>query len=257
MGMTIVVIMGGIDLSVGSIVGMSSFFVATIIVDYGMAYVGLAILVGIAIGALCGFGNGFLIAKLGLQPFLVTMGTLNLYRGITYIFSKAIAKRGLPTVWSKLWNGDIPVTIFIWCGCAILVALTIKYTKIGRYFFAIGGNEHATELSGIDTVKVKIFGYVLCGICAGIAGIMYVGRFNAADAGAGNGYELDAVAAAAIGGASLSGGRGSVIGTMLGMMVLSIVQNALTLLKIESYYQVTITGAIIIIAILMDKFSNK
>lgn len=256
-GMTFVIIMGGIDLSVGSMASLSAMFAADIMVKGGAESIPFAIAAAVISGLLCGLFNGFLIATFKVQPFLITMGTLNLYRGIDYIYSNALSIRGMPQEWLQAWNGDVPVPLLILVIFAVIAFLVIRYTKFGRYIFAIGGNETATELSGINVKRIKISTYTLSGLAAAICGIIYVGRLASAEANAGTGYELDAIAAAAIGGASLAGGRGSIAGTMIGAVILAMLANGLTLLNIKAFYQVALTGVIIIVAVLIDKFSNK
>lgn len=256
-GMTFVIIMGGIDLSVGSILSLSAMFTADILMKNGIHALPLALLASLGTGLACGFVNGFLIAQFDLQPFLVTMGTMNIFRGLDYLYSGAVSIRGLPKEWISYWNSAVPWAAIIFGAVVAVMIFLIKKTKYSRYVYAIGGNEDATRLSGVYTRKIKILTYMLNGLLCAIAGLLYVGRMASAEANAGMGYELDAIAAAAIGGASLAGGRGSLIGTLLGAIILTVLANGLTLLNVQSFYQVIMTGAIIIIAILVDKFTNK
>jgi len=256
-GMTFIIIMGGIDLSVGSILSLSAMFTADILMKQGIGALPTALLAALAVGLLCGFVNGFLIAQFDLQPFLVTMGTMNVFRGLDYLYSGAISIRGLPKEWIAFWNSSVPWAAVIFCVIILIMLFVIKNTRYSRYVYAIGGNEDATMLSGINTRKIKIITYMINGLLCALAGILYVGRMASAEANAGMGYELDAIAAAAIGGASLAGGRGSMIGTLLGTIILAVLANGLTLLSVQSFYQVIMTGAIIIIAILVDKFTNQ
>lgn len=256
-GMTFVIIMGGIDLSVGSILSLSAMFTADILMKNGIHALPLALLASLGTGLACGFVNGFLIAQFDLQPFLVTMGTMNIFRGLDYLYSGAVSIRGLPKEWISYWNSAVPWAAIIFGAVVAIMIFIIKKTKYSRYVYAIGGNEDATRLSGVHTRKIKILTYMLSGLLCAIAGLLYVGRMASAEANAGMGYELDAIAAAAIGGASLAGGRGSLVGTLLGAIILTVLANGLTLLNVQSFYQVIMTGAIIIIAILVDKFTNK
>jgi len=256
-GMTFVIIMGGIDLSVGAIMSLSAMFTADILVKYGMDSLFLALIVSICVGLLCGLTNGILISHFNLAPFLVTMGTMNIYRGIDYIYSGAISIRGLPKEWINFWNSNVPYAVIIFAAVLLIMLFVIKKTRFSRYVYAIGGNETATMLSGVNTKKIKIQTYMIVGMMAAIAGVLYVGRMSSAEANAGTGYELDAIAAAAIGGASLAGGKGSLIGTLLGSILLAVLANGLTLLSVKAFYQVVLTGVIIIIAILIDKITKK
>lgn len=259
-GMTLVIITAGIDLSVGSITGLSAAVAAMIMVKNGADSIPTAIAAAIAIGFICGLINGELISRFKLQPFLVTMGTLSLYRGIEYIYTGAVTVRGLPPVFSSTmnaWNDSIPIPVIVMLAVLAIVYLVIKYTKWGRYVYAIGGNEEATRLSGVNVNRTRVATYTLMGVICAIAGLLYLGRIGSADANTGTGYEMDAIAAAAIGGASLAGGKGNLIGTILGAIMLAALQNGLTLLKVQSFYQTAATGLIIIIAVIIDRFTNR
>jgi ribose transport system permease protein len=256
-GMTLVIIMGGIDLSVGAIVSVSAMFAADIMRQNGEAGILPAILTALAVGLVCGALNGFIIAKLELAPFLVTMATMNIYRGIGYVYSNATTIRGMPKKWMEPWTAALPMAVIVLLVVIVVVFLIIKLTKYGRYIFAIGGNETASKLSGINTVRVKIVTYSILGLACAVCGLIYLGRMSSSEANAGMGYELDAIAAAAIGGASLAGGKGSVLGALLGAFILSMLMNGLTLLSVQAYYQTISTGVIIIIAIVIDKYATK
>lgn len=260
-GMTLIIISGGIDLSVGAITGLSSIVAATLMTKYsGDHMIFVALFVALLIGIACGLLNGCLIAFFDLQPFLVTMGTLRLFRGIDYIYSGALPVRNFPQKFLRFMNSTnstVPVPVIILIVIAIIAFLGIKYSRYGRYIFAVGGNEEATRLSGVSVRKVKIMTYVLAAVVAVIAGFIYMGRLAAADPNMGDGYELDAIAAAAIGGASMSGGKGGIIGSLMGAFMLAMLANGLTLLNVQSFYQTAATGVIIIVAILIDKFSNN
>lgn len=259
-GMTLVIITAGIDLSVGSTVGLSAAVAASIMVKHGAGGIIPAIAMALLIGLICGLVNGILISCLNLQPFLVTMGTLSLYRGIEYIYTGAVTVRGLPAEFTKTmnaWNNSIPVPVIIMFCVMLVVYLVVKYTKYGRYVFAIGGNEEATRLSGVNVKLVRIATYTIMGLICAICAILYIGRIGSADANTGTGYEMDAIAAAAIGGASLAGGKGNLVGTILGAVMLAMLQNGLTLLKVQSFYQTAATGLIIIIAVIIDRFTNR
>jgi ribose transport system permease protein len=214
----------------------------------------------VIVSAICGLFNGVIISVFKVQPFLVTMGTMNIYRGTEYVISNARVVRGLPVEFTDFMsstNSTLPIPVIILLTVAVVTILSVKYTKYGRYIFAIGGNEEAARLSGINVILMRIITYVLVGVISGIAAIIYLGRLASVDANAGSGYELEAIAAAAIGGASLSGGKGSILGTILGALILAILANGLTLLSIKSFYQVIATGVIIIIAVLIDRISDK
>lgn len=259
-GMTLVIITAGIDLSVGSSVGLAAAVAASIMVEHGSDAIVPSLLAALLIGMLCGFINGALISCLDLQPFLVTMGTQSLYRGIEYIYTGAVTVRGLPSEFTSTmnaWNNSIPVPVIVMFCVMLIIWFVVKYTKYGRYVFAIGGNEEATRLSGINVKLVRIATYTITGAICAICAILYIGRIGSADANTGSGYEMDAIAAAAIGGASLAGGKGNLVGTILGAVMLAMLQNGLTLLRVQSFYQTAATGLIIIIAVIIDRFTNR
>jgi ribose transport system permease protein len=258
LGMTYVIITGGIDLSVGSIVALVGMLIAKMLV-WGMI-IEWALFIGLVIGLFCGFLNGLIIAKLRLQPFLVTLGTMSVYRGLTLIVSNGLPVRNLPMRFSLImnaWNTTIPVPIVLFAGLTIVFSAVMKYTRYGQYIFALGGNEEATRLSGINVGIVKIITYSACGMVCAFGAVIFLGRLAAADPQAGNSYEMNAIASAAIGGASLAGGKGSIGGTIMGALILATLTNGLILLNVQSYYQTLAIGLIIILATVLDKYSNK
>ncbi len=258
LGMTLVIITAGIDLSVGSIVALTSVMAALSMVN-GVS-IWLSIVLTLALGLLCGLFNGVLVSYVKLQPFLVTLGTMSLFRGLALIFSNGVPIYNLPKSFKSVIGlatvFSIPVPVIIMIVFSLLVFVVLRHTKLGEYIFAIGGNEEATRLSGVNVRKNKAITYGLSGIASTLGAIILIGRLGAAEAVAGTGYELDAIAAAAIGGASLAGGRGSIFGTIVGAIILSALRNGLTLLNVPSFYQMVATGAIIIIAIIIDRLSH-
>ncbi|HGE71745.1 TPA: ABC transporter permease [Candidatus Poribacteria bacterium] len=257
LGMTVVIISGGIDLSVGSIVALTSLIVAQNMAEKSIPS---ALLIGIAVGIICGLINGGLISYLKLQPFLVTLGTMSLYRGLALIFCNGLPIRNIPSaflVGMNALNNSFPIPVIIMFAFSLLIGFLMRKTVIGEYIFAIGGNEEATRLSGIRVNEIKVLGYVISAIACTIAGIIFISRLGVADPQAGIGYELEAIAAAAVGGASLSGGKGSILGTIIGALLLSAIRNGLTLLNVQAFYQYVAVGIIIIIAISIDRFSRK
>jgi ribose transport system permease protein len=257
-GMTMVIITGGIDLSVGSIIAFSAMIMAQMM-DAGVPPV-LAVILGMMMGAGAGALNGVLISYLKLQPFLVTMGTMSLFRGLTLIISDGLPVRSFSSPFVNFmssFNGIFPIPIIILLAFAVVIYLIIRYSRFGQHIFAIGGNEEATRLSGINTRAVKITTYALSGFSASLAGLIYLGRLAAADPQAGASYEMNAIAAAAIGGASLAGGKGSIIGTIIGVLILQALNNGLTLCNVQSFYQTFAIGLIIIVATIIDHYSSK
>ena len=241
-GMTFVILTGGIDLSVGSIVGFSGAVAAMMLasgVDSIIA-IPVALIVGLVVGAL----NGVLISKGKLQPFIVTLATMTMLRGATLVFTDGKPIGTGFEANSKLfaWFGNgyvlgIPVPIIVIIVTFLVALFVLTQTKIGRYVYALGGNEEATKLSGISTDKVKIFVYAISGMMAALAGIIITSRLSSAQPTAGSGYELDAIAAVVLGGTSLAGGTGTIVGTMIGALIIGVLNNALNLMDVSSYFQ--------------------
>ena len=257
-GMTFVIITGGIDLSVGSVMALSGMIMA-IVMNAGVHPI-LAVILGVVVGSLTGALNGVLIAKMQLQPFLVTLGTMSAYRGLTLIISNGLPVRGFSTGYVQVMNSlnsSVPLPVILSLVLACVAFFVLKYLKFGQYLFALGGNEEATRLSGIGTAKMKIMTYAFSGFCSVLAAIIFLGRLGAADPQAGDGYEMNAIAAAAIGGASLAGGKGSIVGTIIGCLILQTLNNGLTLLNVQSFYQTFAIGIIVIIATIIDRYSSK
>jgi len=254
LGMTLVIISGGIDLSVGPTAAMSAVFGASLMVA-GVP-VPLAILMTLGVGAMCGLFSGTLIAWAGLQPFIVTLGGLSLFRAIALIFTGGNPVFGIPTSFRDLINSSlfgIPTPIIIVAIIAFVLWTVMNKTPLGEYILAIGGNEEAARVAGVPVRRTKITVYVISGILASLASLILIGRLGAAEPTIGTLWELDAIAAAAIGGASLMGGKGSIFGTLIGVIILGALRNGLTLLNIQAFYQLLATGLIIIIAMLIDR----
>ncbi|MDG1641893.1 ribose ABC transporter permease [Klebsiella huaxiensis] len=254
LGMTLVIISGGIDLSVGPTAAMSAVFGASLMVA-GVP-VPLAILMTLGVGAMCGLFSGTLIAWAGLQPFIVTLGGLSLFRAIALIFTGGNPVFGIPASFRDIINSSlfgVPMPIVIVAIIAFVLWTVMNKTPIGEYILAIGGNEEAARVAGVPVRRTKITVYVISGVLASLASLILIGRLGAAEPTIGTLWELDAIAAAAIGGASLMGGKGSIFGTLIGVIILGALRNGLTLLNIQAFYQLLATGLIIIIAMLIDR----
>lgn len=254
LGMTLVIIAGGIDLSVGPTAAMSAVVAATLMA-LGLP-IALAIPAAILFGAAAGSINGMLVAFGGLQPFIVTLGTLSLYRASALIYTGGNPIFGIPPAFRALFNSTtfgVPNPVLIVAVLAILVWVVLNKTPLGEYFLAVGGNEEAAHIAGVPVALTKIASYTISGALAAVAALILVGRLGAADPTMGNLWELDAIAAAAIGGASLMGGKGSVVGTLLGAIILGALRNGLTLLNVQAFYQLFATGLIILVAMLIDR----
>ncbi len=256
-GMTLVIISGGIDLSVGPIAALAAVLSASLLVA---GYpVPIVILAALAIGLLCGVVNGSLIAYAGLQPFIVTLGTLSLFRALALIYTGGSPILSLPNEFRRLFSSQVfglPVPVILVGVLAIAATILLKKTPLGEYILAVGGNEEAARVSGVPIERTKVITYMISGGLAALAAVILIARLGAAEPTLGNLWELEAIAAAAIGGASLMGGKGSIIGTILGAIVLGAMRNGLTLLNVQAFYQLLATGIIIILAMLVDRLAR-
>lgn len=254
LGMTLVIISGGIDLSVGPTAALSAVLTATLLVMGVPAPVAIA--AGLALGAACGLFNGFMVAIVGLQPFIVTLGTLSTFRALALIYTGGNPVLGLPADFRAIFNSapmGIPTPVIIVAVVALVIWGVLKKTPFGEYLLAVGGNEEAAHIAGVPIARTKIAAYVISGTLAALAAMILMGRLGAAEPILGNLWELDAIAAAAIGGASLMGGKGSIVGTILGAIILGAMRNGLTLMNVQSFYQLLATGLIILAAMLIDR----
>lgn len=257
LGMTLVIISGGIDLSVGPVAALSAVLGAAMMVA-GVP-LPFAILGALAVGAACGLFNGALIAWGGLQPFIVTLGGLSLFRAFALIYTGGTPIFGIPPEFRDLTNGTvagIPNPVIIVCVLATLAWVILNRTPLGEYLMAVGGNEEAARISGVPVKLTKLAAYTMSGLLAAVAAMILIGRLGAAEPTLGTLWELDAIAAAAIGGASLMGGRGSIVGTLIGCIILGALRNGLTLLNVQAFYQLLATGIIIIVAMLIDRATS-
>lgn len=250
-GMMFTIITGGIDLSVGCTYAITGIVVASCTVTYGMNPV-LAIVVGIVIGAVLGAFNGFLINKLKLQPFIATLGTMSLYRGIAYVVTGGVPVTNVPESYRNIFNSELfaGVRSYILVMLVVFVIAHIILSKMrsGDYLYAIGGNEEAAKLSGVNVIKTKYVAYIFCGICAAIAGMIMLASLGSAEATAGQAYETNAIAAAAIGGTRMAGGKGTALGTFFGALMLAVLKVGMVVINVDSFWQFVVTGIIIIVA---------
>ncbi|MGB9682654.1 MAG: ABC transporter permease [bacterium] len=254
-GVTFVIITSGIDLSIGTVMTFSSVMAGVFITFWRFPVV-VGVLAGIGAGTLCGLINGTIISKLKMPPFIATLGMMMIAKGLSLVISglKPIYFVDTP-VFSKIAMGSvlqIPNAVIVFFGAAIVASLILTRTVLGRYTFAIGSNEEAARLSGINVDAWKIAIYALCGFFTGLAGVMMASRLNSAQPSLGQGYELEAIAAAVIGGTSLSGGEGTILGTVIGAFIMSVLTNGLRILSIPQEWQTVITGIIVIVAVYVD-----
>ncbi|MRI85933.1 ribose ABC transporter permease [Aerococcaceae bacterium WS4759] len=261
-GMTAVILTGGIDLAVGSVLALSSALTAGLIVNVGMP-VPIALLLGLLTGAVLGLISGFFVGKSKLQPFIATLVTTTVYRGLTLIYTGG---RPISGVTSSDYTGSsllafigresivgIPVPVIILILAFILMYILLNKTALGRKIYAVGSNETTAKLAGINTAKVKLFVYTLSGVMSTVAALILISRLNSAQPNLGAGYELDAIAATAIGGTSMEGGRGKITGTLIGVLIIAVLSNGMNILGISSYYQDVVKGLVILVAVLADR----
>jgi len=258
LGELFVILHGGIDLSVGSIMTL-----AGMAAGYAMK-IGIpppaAVALGIAGGLVMGAINGVLISFVGVAPFIVTLGMLSLASGLVLGLSKGWPITEIPASFAPLGQGSflaLPVPVWITLALAVTAHVVLNHTAFGRRTYALGGNEQATFLSGIDVRRIKLGLYLISAGCASLVGIILVAKFNSAQADTGKGWELNAIAAAVIGGTSLSGGAGSVLGVLIGASIMAVIQNGLVLLHISTYWHNAITGAVIILAGVLDRVRQR
>ncbi|PWW85506.1 ribose ABC transporter permease [Clostridium perfringens] len=257
-GMTFVILTGGIDLSVGSTLAISSAVGASIVKSTGNVF--LAIIVAAVIGIAVGLINGLLVSKGKLQAFIVTLATMTIFRGATLVFTDGTPISKLPEAFVKIGNGKLgfmPIPVIITIIIAIIAVYALSQTRFGRYLYALGGNEDASRLSGTNTDKIKTLVYVVSGFASAIAGVIITSRIGSASPNAGTGFELDAIAAVVIGGTSLAGGEGTITGTLIGALIIGVLNNGLNLMNVSPFYQSIVKGLVILIAVLLDKKSRK
>lgn len=268
-GMTLVILTGGIDLSVGSVLALSGAIAA------GMAhqgfdlssmdtYVGFTFwgccLAALLVGAVFGGFNGLLVTRFKVPPFVATLGVMTIARGLTMLYTGGFPITNLGEGFQFIGTGwflGVPMPVWIAVAIILIFSFYMRETRTGRYIYAIGGNKRATLLSGIRVDKIVFLVYTLAGILSAVAGILVTARLDSAQPNAGSGYELDAIAAVVIGGASLSGGRGSIIGTVVGALIIGVLNNGLVLLDVSPFWQQVIKGLVILFAVILDRFSIK
>ncbi len=262
LGVTFVIVTGGIDLSVGTVLTFSAVMTGVFITNMKFP-VGIGILIGILAGGLAGLINGLLISRMKIPPFIATLGMLYATKGLSLVTSELkpiyfndtpiFREMAMGSVIGAIIPGlDIPNAVFILFGAAIIANLILTRTILGRYTFALGSNEEATRLSGVNVAAWKTAVYTLCGLFSGLGGVLMASRLNSAQPALGAGYELDAIAAVVIGGTSLSGGEGSILGTIIGAFIISTLTNGLRILSVPQEWQMVVTGGIVILAVFLD-----
>jgi ribose transport system permease protein len=255
-GMTFIILTGGIDLSVGSILALTGAVTAGLMAS-GVDPI-LAMLVGLVLGAVLGAINGLIIAKGKVAPFIATLATMTIYRGLTLVYTEGrpISGLGDSMAFQMLGKGymlGIPVPVVTMAISFIVLYFILKKTTFGRRVYAVGGNEEASILSGINADRIKIYVYALTGLLAALASLILTSRLNSAQPTAGNMFELDAIAAVVLGGTSLTGGRGWIVGTLIGALIIGVLNNGLNLIGVSSFFQQVVKGAVILLAVLLDR----
>ncbi|WP_114792776.1 ribose ABC transporter permease [Niabella yanshanensis] len=268
-GMTLVVLTAGIDLSVGSILAFCGAVAAGLLkngipIAATDTYIGFTvlgvILAAIIIGGVLGWFNGFVITKFNVPPFVATLAMLTIARGFTMLYTKGQPISNLGSKFNFIGSGSffgIPVPVWIALVVVLFAVFITRQTRLGRYIYAIGGNETAAKFSGIKISNIKMIVYALAGAMAAIGGIIVTSRLDSAQPNAGNSYELDAIAAVVIGGTSLSGGRGTIWGTVMGAIIIGVLNNGLVLLNVSPFWQQVVKGGVILLAVVIDKIDKK
>lgn len=258
-GMTMVIILGGIDLSVGSIIALSGCISAGCVARYNLP-LPIPLLMGLLVGLLVGMFNGAVISKTTIPAFIVTLATMNIAKGLAYVYTGGSPVRVVTKEWQFLGAGYVgifPTPVVILVIVLIITAIIMNKTKMGRHMYAVGGNQQAAEFSGIKVEKVKFFVHAFSGLMAGLAGIVLASRMYSGQPTAGDGAEMDAIAAVVVGGTSMAGGSGKIGGTIIGGLIIGVLNNGLNLLNVNSFWQYVVKGVVILLAVFLDYFRNK
>ena len=258
-GMTFVILTAGIDLSVGSLLALGSALTAGLLAS-GMDPM-LAVFIGLLIGLALGAVNGLIITKGKVAPFIATLATMTIFRGATLVYTDGKPITGLSDSFTfemigKGYVFGIPFPVILMLVIFVILFFVLRNTVFGRQVYAVGGNEEASTLSGIKADRVKIWVYSITGMLSVLAGIIITSRLNSAQPTAGTMYELDAIAAVVIGGTSLAGGRGRIVGTLIGALIIGVIDNGLNLLNVSSFYQQIVKGGVILLAVMLDRRSE-
>ena len=251
---TLVIITGGIDLSLGSILGLSGVVVGKLLL--AGAPIPLAVLGALTVGGLCGLLNGFLVAKAKLVPFIATLGMQNIARGVAYVVTNSLPISGLPEDFYYIGGGKIgiiPVPVVVMLVLAVMFSFMMNKCTLGRRIYALGSNREAARLSGIKNDRTEIGVFAIGGVMAGIVGVILASRVVSSQPNAGVGYESDAIAAAIIGGTSPSGGSGTILGTVIGALTIAALKNGLNILQVNAFWQQVAIGIVIIVAVFIDR----
>lgn len=258
-GMTMVIILGGIDLSVGSVIALSGVVAAGCVVNFGLPEV-VGFIAAIAVGALVGLFNGFIICKTDIPPFIVTLASMNITKGIALVLTGGAPIRCMTDAFKfpgAGYVGPVPTPVILMFVIFVIAALMINKTQLGRHIYAVGGNVQAAKFSGINVQKVKFIVYSYTGLMAGIAGVIIASRLYSGQPTAGDGAEMDAIASVVVGGTSMSGGSGRIGGTLIGVLIIGVLNNGLNLMGVDSNFQYIVKGFVILLAVYVDFLRNK
>ena len=258
-GMTMVIILGGIELSVGSVIALSGCVAAGCVVFLGLPEV-VGFLAGILVGALVGMFNGFVICKTEIPPFIVTLASMNIAKGIALVYTTGAPIRCMTDAFKfpgAGYVGPVPTPVILMIIIFIIACFIVNRTQLGRHIYAVGGNAQAAKFSGINVSKVKFIVYTYTGVMAGIAGIVIASRLYSGQPTAGDGAEMDAIASVVVGGTSMSGGYGRLGGTLIGVLIIGVLNNGLNLMGVDSNWQYIVKGLVILLAVYVDFIRNK
>ena len=258
-GMTMVIILGGIELSVGSVIALSGCVAAGCVVNLGLPEA-VGFLAAILVGAIVGMFNGLVICKTDIPPFIVTLASMNIAKGIALVYTQGAPIRCMTDAFKfpgAGYVGPVPTPGILMLIVFVIAALMINRTQLGRHIYAVGGNAQAAKFSGINVSKVKFIVYTYTGIMAGIAGVVVASRLYSGQPTAGDGAEMDAIAAVVVGGTSMSGGSGRIGGTLIGVLIIGVLNNGLNLMGVDSNWQYIVKGLVILLAVYVDFIRNK
>lgn len=258
-GMTMVIILGGIDLSVGSVIALSGVVAAGCVVNFGLPEA-VGFIAAIAVGAAVGLFNGFIICKTDIPPFIVTLASMNITKGIALVLTGGAPIRCMTDAFKfpgAGYVGPVPTPVILMVVIFVIAALMINKTQLGRHIYAVGGNVQAAKFSGISVQKVKFIVYAYTGVMAGIAGVVIASRLYSGQPTAGDGAEMDAIASVVVGGTSMSGGSGRIGGTLIGVLIIGVLNNGLNLMGVDSNFQYIVKGLVILLAVYVDFLRNK
>lgn len=258
-GMTMVIILGGIDLSVGSVIALSGVVAAGCVVNFGLPEA-VGFIAAVAVGAAVGLFNGFIICKTDIPPFIVTLASMNITKGIALVLTGGAPIRCMTDAFKfpgAGYVGPVPTPVILMVVIFVIAALMINKTQLGRHIYAVGGNVQAAKFSGISVQKVKFIVYAYTGVMAGIAGVVIASRLYSGQPTAGDGAEMDAIASVVVGGTSMSGGSGRIGGTLIGVLIIGVLNNGLNLMGVDSNFQYIVKGLVILLAVYVDFLRNK